>query len=306
MTLTQLRYVVAVDRYGSFAGAARQCLVTQPTLSLQIQKLEQEIGQEIFDRRKNPVTTTGYGRKIVDQAKAVLREADKISEMFVEDDDEPSGEISIGMIPTISSYLMPHLYKRLSKSYKKLEFRIYELPTTQIIDQIEKEELDLGVLATPLHMKPFVETPLYYEPFVAYFPKDYRGKREKLTFENIEQTGQELILLGEEHCFRNQSLQVCGRASAGKLECGSLDTIKKMVDLGAGMTLLPLLSLGKAEMKRTGRFAEPQPAREVSLIYKKGFYKKKVLSAVRDVILEAVPEELRSKEGRRLIGIDVV
>lgn len=304
MTLTQLRYIVAVDRLKNFARAAQDCLVAQPTLSLQIQKLEQEIGSEIFDRSKNPVVATRLGRAIIDQARVVLREAERLTELFQENDDEPSGRVNIGIIPTISTYLLPKIYKPLNEKYKQVDFRFYELPTSQITAQLESEDIDLGILATPLQLKNVVEIPLYYEPFVAYFPKNHKGKKKNLTLADIE--GLDLILLGEEHCFRNQSLKVCGNSAVGKIECGSIETIKNMVDTGAGMTLLPLLSVDdNLDQGRVASFAKPEPAREISLIYRQGFVKKKLLNLIQQRILKAIPAELRTKKDRRLIGVDV-
>ena len=302
MTLTQLRYIVAVEKHKNFARAAQECLVAQPTLSLQIQKLEQEIGAELFDRKKNPVAVTRFGREVLEQARVVLREADKIVELFRDQEEEVSGEISIGIIPTISTYLLPKIFKSLTKQYERVDFRIYELPTTQIAEKLERDELDLGILATPLGMKNIVEIPLYYEPFVVYFPKNYDGKKTDLTLADME--GIDMILLGEEHCFRNQSLKVCGQSTVGKIECGSIETIKNMVDMGVGMTLLPRLSIDP-ERPRVAAFSDPQPVREVSLVYRKGFFKKRIMEAVRTVIMDVIPEDVRKKEGRRMVGVDV-
>ncbi|MCR9143030.1 MAG: LysR substrate-binding domain-containing protein [bacterium] len=309
MTLTQLRYIVAVDRYGGFAPAARHCLVTQPTLSLQIQKIEQEIGAEIFDRRKNPVTATHHGRRVIEQAKNVLREADKIEELFREEEDEPSGEISLGIIPTVAPVLMPALYSILGKKYERLRFRIFELPTTQIIEKMRADEIELGILATPLGYKDIVEIPLYYESFVAYFPKDYDGPQKGLDPQAERPGGYEMILLGEDHCFRDQSLRVCGNRNESRIECGSLETLMKMVDRGAGMTLLPQLAIGgtgaaKKSNKRVARFRDPQPSREISLVHHRDFYKKRIFDAIRDIVLMQIPDELHSKDGRQLFGVN--
>ncbi len=302
MTLTQLRYIVAVDKHRSFARAAQDCLVAQPTLSLQIQKLEKEIGTEIFDRRTTPISTTAFGRRVVDQARHVLREADKITELFHENETAAAGNIAIGIIPTISTYLMPKIFLTLRERYPNVDFRVFELPTTQITEKLEKDEIDLGILATPLELKHLVEIPLYYEPFVAYFPENYRGKKTGLRLEDLE--GYDLILLGEEHCFRNQSLAVCGNSTVGKIECGSIETIKNLVDIGVGMTLLPLLGV-RDKSPRVVRFRDPQPVREVSLVMKKGFYKKKILDALKATILAEIPAEFRNKKNRKLIGVDL-
>jgi LysR family hydrogen peroxide-inducible transcriptional activator len=300
MTLTQLRYLVALDKYKNFVRAAESCLVAQPTLSLQIQKLEHEIGSEIFDRTKNPIATTSYGLEIIEQAKLVLKEADHLEEMFREGKGEVSGEISIGIIPTISAYLLPQIFQLLNLSYPFVSFRFFELPTSQIIQKLESEELELGILATPLQNKNIIEQPLYYEPFVAYYPKNYTGKMENLELEDLN--SQEIILLGEEHCLRYQSLKICGQKTLGKIECGSLETIRNMVDLGVGMTLLPLLSMN-LERDKFGRFKTPEPVREVSIVYKNGFYKKKILQSISKAILSVIPEDLKTIKNRKLIGI---
>lgn len=300
MTLTQLRYIVALNRYKSFARAAESCLVAQPTLSLQIQKFEQEVGSEIFDRNKNPIITTSLGQEIVNQAKLILKETEKLEEIFRSGREDASGEISIGIIPTISTYLLPQIFKILNKTYPSIDFRFFELPTSQIIEKLESEDLEIGILATPLHNKTIVESPLYYEPFVAYFPRSYEGKIDNLSIDDLKST--EIILLGEEHCFRHQSLKICAQRTFGKIECGSLETIRNMVDLGVGMTLLPLLSMNLKKDK-FGRFEPPEPVREVSLVYKYGFFKKKILNAIEKTILSVIPKDLQEKGNRKLIGI---
>lgn len=302
MTLTQLKYAVAVERFGSFARAARECLVTQPTLSLQIQKLERHIGQEIFDRRKNPVVVTLYGQRVLEQARRVLNEADRLSELFQESKTELVGEVSLGLIPTVSTYLLPLIYDDLRKAHPGLNFRIYELPTSQLIERLERGTLDLAILATPLKMGSIVETPLYYEPFVPYFPPDYKGPRKPIAIDRFSKF--DLVLLGEEHCFRDQSLQVCGLESAGRIECGSLETVRHMVDRGAGATLLPLLALTPADEERTGRFRGPEPAREISIAYARGFYKKRVLAALTKMISKHIPDRLLTRGKQRVIGLE--
>ncbi|KAB2932445.1 MAG: LysR family transcriptional regulator [Leptonema illini] len=308
MTLTQLRYIVAVDRYGSFVEAAQHCLVTQPTLSLQIQKLEHEIGVELFDRRKTPVVTTAAGRKIIEQARTVLREAGRLEELFREDEDELVGELRIALIPTLAPVLMPELFRSLSRNHPHLQFRIYELPTSQIIEKIRHDEMDIGILATPLKEDDLTEIPLYYEPFVAYYPKGVAlpGPIELRNLD-LRPDGEgrfEMILLGEDHCFRNQSLQLCGSRSAGRIECGSLETLKKMVDLGAGMTLLPQLAAPKND-PRVVALKDPQPTREISLVHGPYFFRRKLLDAVKQLILSRIPPELKTKKGRDLIGVQV-
>lgn len=308
MTLTQLRYIIAVDRYGSFVEAAEHCLVTQPTLSLQIQKLEIEIGVDLFDRRKTPVITTPAGKRIIDQARVVLKEATQLEELFREDETELVGELRLALIPTVAPVLMPVLYQSLLRDHRHLSFKIYELPTSQIIEKIRHDELDLGILATPLNETDMTEIPLYYEPFVAYYPK---GKAPngpvQLKDLDLRPDGEgrfEIILLGEEHCFRNQSLKLCGKRSIGRIECGSLDTLKQMVDLGAGMTLLPELAAPKND-KRVVSIQDPKPTREISLIHGPYFIRQKLLKAVKELILNQIPTDLKTQKGKDIVAVEI-
>ncbi len=300
MTITQLRYIVALDKFKNFARAADSCLVAQPTLSLQIQKLEHEIGVELFDRHKNPVITTSYGQTVITQAKTILKEVEKIETLIRQKEEEPSGPLSLAIIPTISGYLLPKIFHKFRESYPKIDLRISELPTPQIISKLEADELDLGLMATPIQNRNMIELPLYYEPFVVFFPKDYNGKTKQLSWEDIE--SKELVLLGEDHCMRNQTLKICSKATLGKLECSSLDTLKKIVELSHAVTLLPELAVDP-NADKTGRFKAPEPVREVSLVYKNGFFKQNLLQALRKTILEVTPKHLLEKKENRLIGV---
>lgn len=301
MTLTQLRYALAIAKHGNFARAADSCRVAQPTLSLQLQKLEKEVGAELFDRRRNPVVPTAFGREFLEQARVALREADKLEQLARPDQAELTGSISIGIIPTVSSYLLPRIFKPLNQGFPGVEFRFFELPTSQIVEKLAADELELGVLATPLHQKDLAEQPLYYEPFVAYFPPSYAGKTKNLTFDQLDSYA--LILLSEEHCFRHQSLKICSQNTLGKVECGSIETIKKMVDIDVGLTLLPLLSINPKH-ERVGRFRAPEPVREIGLVYRKNFYKHRMLKVIQAEILKRVPAELHERGGGRLIGVE--
>ena len=303
MTLTQLRYVLALARHGSFGKAAQHSLVAQPTLSIQIQKLEQELGIEIFDRKKSPIRLTEPGKKVEAYARRILDEADSLLEEFEDDTGALRGKIRLGIIPTVSSYLLPKIFKKLKVKYPETEFYIHELPTSQILQKIQNEELDLGILATPLNERMIDELPLYYEPFVVYFPPDAKVPEKRIALDDLQ--GTDMILLGEEHCFRHQSLKLCGQGNAGKIECGSLDTIKKMVDQGMGATLLPLLS-ANLKSDRVVRFQDPEPVREIGIIHGKSFYKSRLLKALQETILANVPEDLHQQKDRKLIGAEDV
>ncbi|MCB1171879.1 MAG: hydrogen peroxide-inducible genes activator, partial [Leptospiraceae bacterium] len=241
--------------------------------------------------------------KVEAHARRILDEADSLLEEFAQESGEVRGRIRLGIIPTVSSYLLPRIFRKLKQKYPSVEFYIHELPTSQILQKIQNEELDLGILATPLNEKMIEEIPLYYEPFVVYFPPEASIPRKRLKFDDLQ--GQDLLLLGEEHCFRHQSLKICGQGNAGKIECGSLDTIKKMVDQGMGSTLLPLLS---ANMKsdRVVRFQDPEPVREIGIVHGKSFYKSRLLEALRETILKSIPEDLHQQKKRKLIGAEDV
>ncbi|MCB1172124.1 MAG: LysR family transcriptional regulator [Leptospiraceae bacterium] len=301
MTLTQLKYLVTVARLGSFARAARDCHVAQPTLSLQIQKLEQELGTQLLDRKKNPVVPTSFGDEVIQQAHTVLLEADRLLELVRENADSLQGTLSIGVIPTIAYYLVPALFTRLREHYPAMDFRIHEIPTSQILNQLGRGELDLGVLATPLKQSDIIEIPLYYEPFVAYMPPAWSGRRRNLTAADFQD--QELILLGEEHCFRHQALKLCNSQSAGQLECGSIETIRRLVDSGVGMTLMPLLAVD-AQSPQVAGFKAPRPVREVSLVYQRGFYKTRARQAIQSQIQDLIPRSLQKRQAMKVIGIE--
>ncbi|MDF3819757.1 hydrogen peroxide-inducible genes activator [Leptospira sp. 96542] len=302
MTITQLRYIVALDQFKSFAKAAEHCLVAQPTLSLQVQKVEQELGFDLFDRKKNPIVTTKLGKEVVEQAKHTLREADKLFEIAGLWKDEAAGNLSIGVIPTVSNYLVPTIYKNLQSDLAKVNFRISELPTLTIIEKLESEEIDLGILATPLKIPNIIEVPLYYEPFVVYYPKNAKEKSNTVSMKHLEQYP--LLVLGEEHCFRHQSLKICNRSSLAKIESGSVETLRRMVDLGIGVTLLPKLAIDK-NSDRIVPFDSPEPAREISLVYKKGFYKNKILKKLSELILSKIPKEFHKKDKYKIIGVSL-
>ncbi|GBF50880.1 transcriptional regulator [Leptospira ryugenii] len=302
MTLTQLKYIVAVEQHKSFARAAEQCLVAQPTLSLQIQKLEQELGFELFDRKKNPVVTTKIGAEIIKQAKLTLTETDKLYEIAGQFKDEPTGSISIGIIPTVGNYLIPLVYQKLQTELGKVRIQISELPTSSIIEKLESDQLDLGILATPLKISNLVEIPIYYEPFLAYYPEGARDKSKTVTMKNIEKYP--LLVLGEEHCFRHQSLKICNHNAIAKIESGSVETLKRMVDMGIGVTLLPKLSISE-HSERIVPFESPEPAREVSFVYKTGFFKSKILKKITEIIRKEIPKDLQKKDKFRVVGISL-
>ncbi len=249
MTLTQYSYIIAIDNYKSFAAAANHCFVTQPTLSMQIKKLEDELGAVIFDRSKQPVEVTEIGKKIIEQARIVLKEHEKILDLIDQEKSELSGKFKIGIIPTIAPYLIPLFLVNFINKYPKVELVFDELQTDQIIHKLIKDELDTAIIASSAFKKELVEKPIYFEPFVAYVSpnhKFYKSKKIDAKYLNIE----DVWLLKEGHCLRDHVIQVCNtlelkttnKAVQLSFEGGTLDTLMKLVDNNFGMTLLPYLA----------------------------------------------------------------
>lgn len=273
MTLVQLEYVLAVAEHKNFTLAADKSFVTQPTLSMQIQKLERELGIEIFDRSVHPIKLTKIGGKVVDQAKSILKESNRMSQLVFEEQGKVEGDFKIGVIPTVLPTLVPLFYRTFEKAYPKTNLIIKELETSEVIEKLYDGSLDFGIVVTPLHEDLIVEKPLYYEPFVGYIPSNHKFHSKKLISpKDLEM--EDLLLLKEGHCFRNNILNLCEpeklSAQPVKLDSGNLDTLVKLANEGYGMTLLPALQaedLPKALQKNIRHFEEPVPSRQVSLVY---------------------------------------
>lgn len=299
-SLTQLEYVLMLNKYGHFGKAAEACSVTQPTLSMQIQKLEEELGVVIFDRSKKPILLTDTGKKLIDQIKATLFEAKKITNIVQSDlSDTQSGELVLGVIPTVAPYLLPRLLPTLEEQYAGLKLRIMELQTQGILEALESDEIDVGILATPINKSKVHELALYYEPFSVFCQRDHEYAHLKKIKYNALKTD-DVWLLEEGHCLRNQVLDICSTKKSKNIErryqfdSGNLETLKNLVSRYGGYTLLPYLA---ADNLGTGtkliNFERPIPAREIGLVYRREHYKNDLIEALGDAIIECIPEELR-------------
>lgn len=299
-SLTQLEYIVALHKYGHFAKAAEACRVTQPTLSMQIQKLEEDLGVVLFDRTKKPILLTEAGKKLIDQIQSVLFEAKKIEGMVESSQGSSTeGSLVVGVIPTIAPYLLPRLLPVLENEYPKLELTILELQTHRIVDALHSDEIDVGVLATPLKISKIFERPLYYEPFSILCRKGHELSRMK----KVKQTslkGDDIWLLQEGHCLRNQVLDVCAvkEKQTGhrkfQFESGSLETLKNLVESYGGYTLLPAMAVGGLSSRTVLiPFERPIPAREIGLVYRREHYKGGLIDALGEAVLKCIPEEIR-------------
>ncbi len=291
MTITQLQYVLAVAEYKNFTLAAEKCFVTQPTLSMQIQKIEEELDIQIFDRTKKPIQLTDIGLKIVNQAKNIVNEADRIQDIVQHQKGFIGGDFRIGIIPTIMPTLLPMFLNNFIKKYPKVNLIIEELNTDEIITKLNNGHLDAAIAATPLNEDKIKEIVLYFEPFVAYIPET-NSIHNKKEIEVSDLNLDEILLLQDGHCFRDGILNLCKNVSKSErsnfqIESGSFETLIKLADEGLGITLLPFLhTLDLSEKNKTKlrHFKEPKPAREVSLIYPKTELKIHIIDALRSTI----------------------
>ncbi len=302
MTLVQLEYILAVDTHRHFARAAEACYITQPTLSMQIHKLEDALGIMIFDRSKQPVVPTEIGRLIIEQARVIVNESRKISEIIQDQKDEISGEIRMGIIPTVAPYLLPLFITQFIAKYPNVHISVEELVTAEIMQKLKQDQLDLGILVTPSKEQGIQEEPLYYEAFTAYVAEDHPlYHKSSINTEDLEQEG--IWLLNEGHCFRNQVMQLCNKSQSSSnglaYQSGSLEALRKIVDMYHGFTLLPelaTLDLSKTALKKVRKFNEPVPTREVSLVMHRSFLKQKIVKALKSEIMAALPVEIRERK----------
>lgn len=313
MTLVQLEYIVAVDTYRSFVAAAEKCFVTQPTLSMQIQKLEESLGVKIFDRSRQPVVPTEVGLKIIEQARVVLMESKKINEILQEKKGELEGELRVGVIPTVAPYLLPDVITVFLKKYPKVKLQIWEYTTERIVQELKLGLLDCGILSTPLTDNSIVETPIFYETFVAYVSEKSNLYQKKVL--STEDIGEEkLWLLNEGHCMRGQVLNICnykhnyGLEGTFEYNTGSVETLKRMVDINSGITILPELSImnyNEDELAHVRYFKAPEPVREISVVTTRNFVKKQAVNTLINEVLEIVPERFKSKKKKEIMGFNL-
>ena len=310
-SITQLEYLVAVDKHRHFGKAAAACSVSQPTLSMQLHKLEEEYGVTFFDRTKQPILPNPETIPLIEQAKTILREYGKLKHMTLDSPHEPSGEFKLGIIPTIAPYLLPRFPGPFASAYPKVNLGIREMTTPQIIEALDRDELDAAILATPLDIPTLDERPLYYEPFHVYASKSHPlSKVKNPTKEDL--VGNGIWLLTEGHCLRTQILKLCSaRRTSGvfqnvTLESGSMEMLMELIDNGHGYTLLPAMSALKLASDKRSRLKEiksPIPTREVSLVYRRSQYKQTVLKAISESVKAHLPKEVHL---RRSPDLDII
>ncbi len=299
-SLTQLEYVLAVQKHGHFSKAAAACFVTQPTLSMQIQKLEDALGCVIFDRSKKPTLVTDTGRKLVEQMQAIVQEARKLDTIRrTGASSEMTGELAVGVIPTVAPYLLPRLLPILERDCPRVKFRIFEMQTHRIVEALKDDEIDAGLLATPLETAKLDERPLFLEPFSVLCQKGHAlGKLKKVKYTSLEAS--DIWLLEEGHCLRHQVLDVCSVKSRKPVdsqflfESGSLETLKNLVNSYGGYTLLPALAMDTIGSRTVlVPFERPIPARAISLVSLRKHHKRELLDGLERAVGYALPETLR-------------
>lgn len=306
MTLVQLEYIVAVDEHRHFATAAGACFVTQPTLSMQIQKLEDQLGVMLFDRSKQPVVPTKIGQAIISQARIVLSESRKVHELIDEESGVISGQLRIGVIPSISPYLIPLFIKSFTEDYPEVELEIDELITEDIIKKLLENKLDLGIFATPSGDDSLNERVIFHEEFVGYLGSEH-ALREVNSIDPFLLDAEDVWVLDEGHCFRNQVLNICqnpGQGSSIKFKSGSLEALKRLVDNHGGMTLLPelaTLELASRDIANLKWFKDPKPVREISLVTHRSFMKRRLTEALYNSIRDSLPSGIESKKNTQRI-----
>lgn len=313
MTITQLEYVVAVATYKSFVAAAEKCFVTQPTLSMQIQKLEDELGIKLFDRNKHPIAITAMGEAIVEQARIVLSECDKINELIQLQQNSLAGKFRFAVIPTVAPYILPGLLEHYSAKYPDVKLDVKELETHQIITALRNNEIDAALLSTPLEENDIKEYPLFYEPFVAYFSEGEKALKKRLISPSDIELDR-IWLLNEGHCMRNQIINLCSdqvqrlqSERAYRYESSNVETLRKLVDKNKGFTVLPELTtveFNEDQMEKIRYFEDPEPVREISLVTSGHFVRLTLLQSLMDEILQLVPEKMRvQKKNRKVLRI---
>ncbi len=313
MTFTQLEYILAVNIHRHFADAAESCHITQPTLSMQIQKLEEELAIKIFDRSKQPVVPTIAGEEIIDQARKILAEKDILLEMISSKKDLVKGELKVGVIPTLAPYLLPLFIPPFIRKYPQVKLHVIELTTSSLLKQLREGQIDMGILVTPLNEKGIKEDALFYEEMLVYTSsKNKLLKKHFILSKDIDPN--KLLLLEEGHCFRSQIINLCElrKHSYGgshfEYEAGSLETLRRMVDASDGITILPELSTNDMNDKdklRLRHFKSPAPVREVGIVTHRDFVKRKLVNAIKQAILENIPAKLQSNGKKYIVPINV-
>jgi len=305
MTLQQLEYIIALDNHRHFVTAANQTFVTQPTLSMGVMKLEDELGIVLFDRSKVPLVPTAAGVEIIKLAREIIHRVKNIQNIAGTETNNLEGTYKMAIIPTLSPYLLPRILPEMILNHPKVGLQIHELQTLEIIDGLNNGKIDFGLVVTPLEENSITEIPLFYEPFYLFSSEDDPiQKRTMIKPEDIDPD--KILLLSEGHCFRNQMINICNiRASHKKsinIESGSIESLKNLAMTGIGYTLVPALSVQTSRDKRfIKKFEGKEPIREVSIVAHHTFNKKAILKIISEIIHGNLPKEIKEINSKSII-----
>ena len=298
MNLRELQYLVAVDEERHFHRAAERCFVSQPTLSGQLKKLEQELGVLLVERTSRQVVMTDVGVAVSEQARKALAEVKVIKEIAETFHDPMAGELHVGLIPTVAPYLLPLIMPLMRKKYPKLKLWLYEYQTAVLLEKLRRAELDVLILALPVDTDAFDELDLYKEPFQLAVPhNEPLAKHKMVSLNDIKE--REMLLLEEGHCLRGQALDVCFMAGAREnigFHASSLETLRHMVGEGMGMTLMPELSIPAKQSRKDAiryiPFKNPKPSRRIGMLYRKGSYREETYKKMQETFCINLPASL--------------
>ena len=303
-TISQLEYVIALDTYRHFGKAADHCFITQPTLSMQINKLEENLGVKIFDRSRQPVAPTELGKALIQQARKIINEVKKMEELIDNQKDTIAGGLRIGIIPTIAPYLIPLFANSFLQKYPEIQLSVEEHLTENTIEKLKSEEIDVGIVAGPVDDPSLREIPVFYEKFIAYVSDLPIQEGKAISDQDLDTD--RLWLLNEGHCFREQVLSLCQNRNAENIlnyHSGSLESLKRMVDKQGGVTLLPelaTLDLSDQEKEKLFYFKPPTPFREVVILLKRDYLKKRMIDALQAEIVESLPTFMKERDENEL------
>lgn len=313
MTLIQLEYILAIAQHGSFVEAANHCNVTQPALTTQVKNLEKELDMVIFDRTRKPIVPTEVGVQIIEQAQEVVAQFKKIPDIVGEFNAEIKGDLSIGIIPTVSPYLIPYFIGKFAEYRPQVNLNVKEVITEDIIHKLKTGALDAGIIATPVDTKGIIAIPLYYEKFFGYVSKNhFNFFKENIKAKDLKL--EELWLLKEGNCFRDQIINICSRKQEEEFhnnfryESHSIESLKRIVEVTDGMTLIPELAadiVPKDKQEMIKEISDLQPTREISLVVSRQFLKKRLIDGIKEAILDSIPEHMLQNKNGKIIDTNI-
>lgn len=298
MNIQQLEYILAVDAYRHFAKAAEHCRVTQPTLSMMIQKLEDELGIKLFDRNLQPVRPTPAGKKVIEQARIVLYQASLIKDIVNEEEQSLKGTFRLAVLPTIAPYLLPRFFQKMAEMNPDMDIRVLEMQTAPTMAALQNGEIDAAIIANQPIESHLQGDILYYEQFFGYVARNESIFKKEL-IRTADISDERLWLLDEGHCFRDQLMRFCQmekvkvRQAAYRL--GSLETFMRMVESGNGITFIPelaTLQLSKEQMELVRPFAIPKPTREIVFVTRKDFIRHTLAGILIENIKKSIPKSM--------------